>query len=156
MPDPGRFSYILVLVFVLIGCLWLEFALRTRVLRRWRRLLGAILVPVLVFMAWDAYAISRGHWYFNPDRILGYEVIAGVPVDELLFFLTIPLAAILTLEAVRSVKAGKPGWAVGDEFGDHSGDSFGDHSGDSFGGHSGDSFGDNLGDKFRDGRGTQP
>lgn len=118
MPDPGRFSYLLVLVFVLVGCLWLELALRTRVLRRWRRLFGAIVGPVLVFMAWDAYAISQGHWYFNPGRILGVEVIAGVPVDELLFFLTIPLAAILTLEAVRSVKADKSGWEVGDESGE--------------------------------------
>jgi lycopene cyclase domain-containing protein len=115
MPDPGRWSYLLVLGFVLMGCLWLEVALRTRVLRRWRRFLGALVIPVVVFMAWDAYAIARGHWYFNPARILGWEVLAGVPLDELLFFLTIPLAAILTLEAVRSVKAATPGWQVGDE-----------------------------------------
>jgi lycopene cyclase domain-containing protein len=115
MPDPGRLSYLLVLVFVLVGCLWLEAGLRTRVLRRWRRLLGALAAPVVVFMAWDAYAIARGHWYFNPARILGWKVVAGVPIDELLFFLTIPLAAILTLEAVRAVKAGTPGWQAGDE-----------------------------------------
>ena len=34
----------------------------------------------------------------------------NIPLDELLFFLVIPLASILTLEAVRSVK----GWPVGD------------------------------------------
>ncbi len=34
-----------------------------------------------------------------------------VPLDEVLFFLVVPVAAVLTLEAVR---AGK-GWRVGDE-----------------------------------------
>ena len=35
----------------------------------------------------------------------------GVPLDEILFFMVIPLASILTLEAVRSVR----GWKAGDE-----------------------------------------
>ena len=64
------------------------------------------------FTAWDAYAIGAGHWDFDLDRILGVPVVAGVPIDEVLFFICIPLAAILTLEAVRSVK---PWWRAGDE-----------------------------------------
>lgn len=111
MPDLSRFSYIGVLLFILIGCLWLEVALRTRVLARWRRLLLSMVLPIGLFMAWDAYAIAQGHWWFDENRILGIRVVAGVPVDELLFFMCIPLASILTIEAVRSVT----GWTVGDE-----------------------------------------
>lgn len=106
-----RLSYVAVLIFVLAGSLWLEFVLRTRVLRRWRRLLLSLLVPVTVFVAWDAYAIASGHWHFDEARLLGWRVVAGVPVDEVLFFLVIPLAAILTLEGVRSVS----GRVAGDE-----------------------------------------
>lgn len=109
--DPGRWSYAAVLLFVLVGCLWLEIALRTRVLVRTRRLLATTVLPVLVFYAWDAYAIASGHWTFDPARILGIRLPGGVPIDEVLFFLVIPLAAILTLEAVRSVR----GWKAGDE-----------------------------------------
>ena len=109
--DPGRWSYVAVLCFVLIGCLWLEVALRTRVLIRTRRLFASLVVPILAFYAWDAYAVSSGHWTFDPDRILGITLPGGVPLDELLFFMVIPLAAILTLEAVRSVR----GWKAGDE-----------------------------------------
>lgn len=112
MIDPGRWSYVAVLGFVLVGSLWPELVLRTRVLRRWRRLLLSMVLPVLVFTAWDAYAIAEQHWYFNTDRILGIEVIAGVPIDEVLFFVCIPLASILTLEAVRRVMRH---WPVGDE-----------------------------------------
>ena len=107
----GRLSYVAVLGLILVGCLWLEFALRTRVIARWRRLLITMAVPVVPFCAWDAYAIASRHWWFDEQRILGLRLPGAVPVDELLFFLVIPLAAVLTLEAVRSVQ----GWPAGDE-----------------------------------------
>jgi lycopene cyclase domain-containing protein len=109
--DLGRWSYVAVLGFVLIGCLWLEFALRTRVLVRTRRLLASMVIPVLVFYSWDVYAVASGNWTFDPGRILGIHLPGAVPIDEVLFFLVIPLASILTLEAVRSVR----GWKAGDE-----------------------------------------
>ena len=40
-----------------------------------------------------------------------FTTVSGVPIEELLFFVVVPLASILTLEAVRSVR----GWGVGDE-----------------------------------------
>ena len=116
-----RLGYVAVLAFVLLGCMWLEIALRTRVLRRWRRLLLTWLPVVVIFFAWDAYAIWQGHWWFDTGRILGVYLPWDVPLDEVLFFLVIPLASILTLEAVRSVK---PHWIIGDESpGDGGGDS---------------------------------
>lgn len=108
----ARYSYVAILAFVLVGCLWLEVALRTRVLRRWRRLLLTIVPVVLVFFAWDAYAVAQGHWTFDLGRILGVYAPAGVPLDEIGFFVVIPLASVLTLEAVRSVRQH---WRVGDE-----------------------------------------
>lgn len=108
---PVSLSYVGVLLFVLVASLWLEVVLRTRVLARWRRLLLVLAVVVWPFLLWDAYAIAQGHWWFDTARILGIYLPGEVPVDELLFFLIIPLASILTLEAVRSVK----GWSVGDE-----------------------------------------
>ena len=108
----GRLSYVAVLAFVVVGSAWLEVVLRTRVLARWRRLLLTCLPVLLLFFAWDAYAIAHAHWHFDQGRILGVYLPAAVPLDEVLFFLVIPLAAILTLEAVRSVN---PHWPVGDE-----------------------------------------
>jgi lycopene cyclase domain-containing protein len=107
----GQYSYVAVLVFVLVGSGWLEFALRTRVFRRPRRLLLTIIPVTLPFLVWDAYAISQGHWWFDTDRILGVYLPGEIPLDELLFFIVIPIASVLTLEAVRSVR----GWPAGDE-----------------------------------------
>jgi lycopene cyclase domain-containing protein len=110
----GRWSYIGVLIFVLVGSGWLEIVVRTRVLQRARRLLLAMIPGVVLFMLWDMYAVSEGHWYFDTDRILGIYLPGSVPLEELLFFIVIPFASVLTLEAVRSVK----GWPVGDQPGD--------------------------------------
>jgi len=107
----SHLGYVAVLLLILLGSLWLELVLRTRVLRRALRLLLALIPTIVVFMAWDAYAIAQGHWDFDLDQVLGWQVVAGVPVDELLFFIVVPLASILTLEAVRSVR----GWTAGDE-----------------------------------------
>jgi lycopene cyclase domain-containing protein len=106
----GSLSYVAVLVFVIIGAGWLEIVVRTRVFARPRRLLLTIVVVVWPFLVWDAYAISQGHWWFDETRILGVYLPGEIPLDELLFFIVIPIASILTLEAVRSVK----GWPVGD------------------------------------------
>ena len=114
--DFGRWSYVSVLVFVIVASIWLEVILRARVLRRPKRLLFTIVPVVIPFLIWDAYAITQGHWYFDGSRILGLYLPAEIPVDELLFFIVIPFASILTLEAVRSVKGSKfARWLVGDE-----------------------------------------
>lgn len=107
----SRCAYAGILLFVLVGCTWLEVVVRTRVLRRWRRLLLSLLPAVVLFTLWDAYAIAAGHWSFDESRILGWRPVVGVPIDEILFFLVIPYAAILTFEAVRAVR----GWPAGDE-----------------------------------------
>ena len=107
----SRFAYLGVLAFVVIGTGWLEVVMRTRVYARWRRLLAALVPVVVLFCAWDLYAIAAGHWTFDPERTTGVLLPGGLPLDEVLFFVVVPIAAVLTLEAVRSVKR----WEVGDE-----------------------------------------
>lgn len=98
----GQWSYLAVMAFIFLGAAWLEIGLRTRVLRRWRRLLLTVLPVVAVFALWDVYAIASGHWWFDEDLITGIALPGDLPVDEVVFFILVPLAAILTLEAVRS------------------------------------------------------
>jgi len=107
----SHLAYVGVLAFILIGTGWLEIAMRTRVYSKWRRLLLSIAPVVVVFSAWDLYAIAQGHWTFDWAHVTGVVFPGGLPLDEVLFFVIVPIAAILTLEAVRSVKR----WPIGDE-----------------------------------------
>ena len=107
----SRFAYVAVLVFVLVGTGWLEVLLRARVYARRRRLALTLVPVVAVFCLWDLYAIAAGHWTFDVERTTGIVLPGGLPLDEVLFFVVVPVASLLTLEAVRSVKR----WEVGDE-----------------------------------------
>jgi lycopene cyclase domain-containing protein len=81
------------------------------VYRRPLRLLATLAPVVVVFVAWDLYAISRGQWAYDRRQTTGVLLPGRLPLEELVFFLVIPVCAILTLEAVRAVR----GWTVGDE-----------------------------------------
>ena len=100
------------LLFVICGSFWLEIVLKVGVLRRIKRTFLSVAPISLMFLIWDAYAIHSGHWYFDEKQILGIIGPFGIPLEEFLFFLIVPLAALLTIEAVRTVKKH---WVVGDE-----------------------------------------
>lgn len=105
-------TYLAVLAACLIGTAPLEIFLRTRVYARWRRLLLSLAPMLAVFIVWDLYAISRGHWHYDLRRMTGILLPGSLPLDEVLFFVVTPTCAILAFEAVRAVKKH---WRVGDE-----------------------------------------
>jgi lycopene cyclase domain-containing protein len=107
-----KFGYLAMIIFTIVGSFWLEIVLKIGVLRRLKRLVLSILPVSLFFLAWDAYAIAQGHWYFDKQQILGIFGPFEIPLEEFLFFTFIPIAAVMTIEAVRTVKSH---WPVGDE-----------------------------------------
>jgi hypothetical protein len=58
---------------------------------------------------WVLYAIAQGHWDYSPALTLGIRLPGGIPVEEVLFFLVVPVCSVLALEAVRKVT----GWDAG-------------------------------------------
>ncbi len=100
------------LLFTVFGSFWLEIVLKIGVLRRVERLVISIFPVSIFFLIWDAYEISQGHWYFDQEQILGIFGPFDIPLEEFLFFTIIPIAAIMTIEAVRTVNKH---WKVGDE-----------------------------------------
>ena len=109
-----HWSYMGMLIFTLIGSGWLEIVLKTGVLRRIKRAALSILPISILFLIWDAYAIARGHWFFDRSQMLGIVGPFHIPLEDYLFFIVVPLAAILTIEGVTTVK---PHWRKG-EFGE--------------------------------------
>jgi lycopene cyclase domain-containing protein len=99
-------TYLAVLAACLIGTAPLELAVGTRVYARWRRLALALLPGLILGVAWDSYAVRAGHWSFDRRYLTGVSLL-GLPVEEVLFFVVIPICAVLTLEAVRRRR---PAW----------------------------------------------
>jgi lycopene cyclase domain-containing protein len=95
-----HWSYVAMLAFCLAGTLPLVPAFRLTVLRQPRRLLLTILAAGTPFLLWDLHATDVGHWRFDAGQTLPWR-IAGLPLEEIAFFVVIPLVAVLTYEAVR-------------------------------------------------------
>lgn len=105
-----RYQYLLLMAACLVITLPLELVLGARVWRQPRRLVAAMAVPVAIFVAWDLLAIARGHWTYNPTYVTGLELPGNLPIEELAFFLTIPIASLLTYEAVGRVLRREVPW----------------------------------------------
>ena len=105
-------TYLAVLAACLVGTAPLEVVLHVGVYRRWRRLALAVLPVAVVFAVWDVLEIRAGAWHYDGAYLVGVTLPGSLPLEELLFFLVVPVCAILTLEAVR---VRKPHWTFGDE-----------------------------------------
>ncbi len=101
--DVDRFQYLILMGLCLLITLPLEIVFGARVWRRPRRLVAALWIPLVIFVTWDVIAIARDHWDYNPRYVTGWELPLNLPVEELAFFLVIPICSLLTLEAVRRV-----------------------------------------------------
>jgi lycopene beta-cyclase len=118
-----RWHYALVLAACVTITLPLELGLGVRVYRRPWLVTRTLLPVIVIFVTWDLLAYARGHWWFDDGQILGPRLF-GLPVEEWLFFVVVPLCALLTYEAVgamldrwRRPAAPTGGGAVGAESG---------------------------------------
>ena len=100
----NHYGYMAMLAFTVVGSFWLEIFLKVGVLKQVRRLSLSILPVALGFLAWDAIAIHRHNWWFDSVQILGIYGPFHIPLEEYLFFIIVPIAAVLTIEAVYKVR----------------------------------------------------
>ena len=100
-------TYLAVLAACLLGTAPLELVLHVGVYAQGRRLAATLVPAVVLFGAWDIYAIHRRMWSYDPRYVVGVTLPGRLPLEELLFFLVIPVCAVLTFEAVL---ARRPGW----------------------------------------------
>jgi lycopene cyclase domain-containing protein len=99
----AHFQYLLLMA----GCLAITAPLEllgARVYRQPARLARAVLPVAAVFLVWDAIAVAAGVWTYNPRYITGLRLLR-VPVEELVFFLVVPVCAILTYGCVQAMLA---------------------------------------------------
>jgi lycopene beta-cyclase len=101
--DIDRFQYLALLAACLLITLPLEFVLRARVYRRPIALLTALLPVMIIFSIWDLVGIYRHHWTYNPRFVTGIELPFGLPLEELGFFVVIPVCGLLTYQAVGAM-----------------------------------------------------
>jgi lycopene cyclase domain-containing protein len=97
-----HWQYLIVLTACLLITAPLEW-LGSGVYRTPRRAAYAVLPVAGVFIGWDALAIAAGVWTYNPRYITGLHLPGGIPIEEVAFFVVIPVCGLLTYTAVDSI-----------------------------------------------------
>jgi lycopene cyclase domain-containing protein len=97
-----RWQYLLVLAACLAVTAPLEM-FGPGVYRQGRRLIKAVVPVALVFLVWDEIAVAAHVWRYNDAYISGLSVPVRVPIEEVLFFVVIPVCGLLTYNAVSTI-----------------------------------------------------
>jgi lycopene cyclase domain-containing protein len=93
-------TYLLINTLTILFPLLLSFDKRVRFVQYWPALIKALFLTGLVFLFWDVLFTIEGVWSFNPTYILGIY-FQGLPLEEILFFLTVPFACIFVYECLN-------------------------------------------------------
>jgi len=86
-----RYTYLLINLLTLLFPLLLSFDKKVAFYKSWKYLWQGMLITGLIFLFWDILFTIDGVWSFNPKYVIGTNII-GLPVEEILFFLTVPFA----------------------------------------------------------------
>ena len=89
----GKYTYLLINLCTILFPLALSFDKRVQFYKKWPQLWPGMLITGIFFTGWDILFTRQGVWSFNPRYITGLAVF-NLPVEEMLFFLTVPYACI--------------------------------------------------------------
>lgn len=89
------YTYLLINFFTVIICFIFSFDKRIQFHKQFGAFLKAVLIVAIPFILWDIAFTEMGIWWFNPDYTIGFK-IAGLPIEEWLFFICIPFSCVFT------------------------------------------------------------
>ena len=95
-----QYTYLLINFFAFLVPFLFSFEKRIYFFKKLKALLPAILITGVFFIVWDHLMTVWNVWAFNPDYIIGYY-LWDLPIEEWLFFFTIPYACVFTYESLN-------------------------------------------------------
>ncbi len=81
--------------------LLLSFDKRVHFYTSWKYLFPAMFITMTLFIVWDVIFTAQGVWGFN-ERYHGHIKLWGLPLEEILFFISVPYASIFTLQVLKA------------------------------------------------------
>lgn len=90
---PDEYTYLLLNIISLAYPIAQSFEHRITMWKKWRFIFPAILITGFLFIVWDEIFTRIGVWAFNEKYLTGL-FIGSLPLEEWLFFFTVPYACI--------------------------------------------------------------
>ncbi|WP_017259757.1 lycopene cyclase domain-containing protein [Pedobacter arcticus] len=94
-----NYTYLLINFFTILFPLILSFDKKVAFYKKWKYIVPGLLIAGVLYLAWDSVFTLKNVWSFNDDYILGIKLF-GLPLEEMLFFVTVPFACIFIYECL--------------------------------------------------------
>lgn len=95
------YTYLLINIAVVFFPLALSFDKKVHFFSKWKFVFPAIFITGGFFLIWDLLFVKLNVWSFNSDYIIGIKLL-GLPLEEILFFLTVPYACVFIYECLNA------------------------------------------------------
>jgi lycopene cyclase domain-containing protein len=93
------FTYLALNLFIIAVPLWYTPDKRTAYYRRLPAVGFSIAVVSTCYLLWDILVTARGEWSFNGKYLTGVQIL-NIPLEEVLFFITVPYSCLFLYEVV--------------------------------------------------------
>jgi len=100
------YEYLIFNIIVLSGPLLLGWLKPFYFLNRWPKVLASAVLVSIPYLVWDSL-VTGLHWEFNFHYTTGL-VVLNLPIEEILFFITVPAACLFTWEMISRRMDEKP------------------------------------------------
>ncbi len=97
----SKWTYFYLHLFTFIPVFCLSFDKKVHYYTSWKKLAPAVTIIALIFILWDVVFTARGVWGFNEDYLSGFFFL-GLPIEEWLFFFTVPFACVFVYECLNA------------------------------------------------------
>ena len=94
-----KFTYLLINLFTILLPLLSSFEKRLNFYGKWKYYLPGMLFTAFLFLVWDYFKTKYGVWGFNDHYIIGIKFF-GLPLEEILFFITVPYSCTFIYESL--------------------------------------------------------
>lgn len=95
-----NYLYLFVNIFTISFPLVRSFEDKIKFAQKWYALFPAIFFTGALFIVWDHWFTAMGVWDFNPRYLLGIYFFE-LPLEEWLFFFTVPFACVFIYEVLK-------------------------------------------------------
>ena len=93
-------AYLLINFLTILFPILLSFDSRVKFYKSWKFIFPGLIITGLVFLVWDHLFTILDVWSFNPDYVIGLYIL-NLPIEEILFFITVPFACIFIYECLK-------------------------------------------------------
>ncbi|MBE2190459.1 MAG: lycopene cyclase domain-containing protein [Candidatus Kapabacteria bacterium] len=94
------YTYLLINIATIAYPIAQSFERRLKFYNNWRFLFPAMAITGSYFIVWDILKTYYKVWEFNPKYLLGINII-NLPIEEWLFFITVPFACVFLYEVLN-------------------------------------------------------